>query len=170
MNSKAGQLTSPFCGLRLCTVLHTGCLHAVIWLFACFFLFQQKNMFQSSTRFYTASFLSFVKSLDPLAGNPIQFKTDRTKTSYQVFRREQKIQPDRPHCWKKSFCNNSISLFPLSSLPLVVRCLILHAFVLRRCCCPPSPMCPPPSSASTATIVTPLSPPSLAACSCPSPS
>jgi hypothetical protein len=72
---------------------------------------------------------------------------------------------------------------PLSSFPLVVRRLILHAIII--CClhCPPLSLSavavvvhrrhrcpPPPSSAAAAIIATPLSLPSLAACSYPSPS
>jgi hypothetical protein len=71
---------------------------------------------------------------------------------------------------------------PPSSSPLVVRCSILRAVVIRHLCCPPLSSsaiavlahhchrCPPPPySAAASIITTPLSLPSLTALSRPSP-
>ncbi len=46
------------------------------------------------------------------------FKTDKSKRKGVCFRRERKLQPDRPYCWKKSFCVNLISLFLFHALCL----------------------------------------------------
>jgi hypothetical protein len=81
--------------------------------------------------------------------NTITNKTDKSKRYHWVFWREQKIQPDRPYHWKKSFWVNLISLIfhalcpagsnaifvrhSLSSFPLLVCHPILGAVVVRRC-------------------------------------
>ncbi len=127
-----------------------------------------------------------------------QIKTDRPKRAHWLFLQEQKIQPDRLYRWKKSFCINLSSLFfhtlypaglsafclavvvhhPFSSFPLVVRCPILHAIIVRCLRHPPLSssgvavvvVCrrwrpPPPWSAAAAVITTPclrrLLPPAL---------